>query len=186
MKNNCNLANLIAAVRAVAWPTVKAIFIISGGFLALGACLTTADLLVHPEMLSGMLQHTGSRNFLIAECVGLVLLVCYGLYRNRTETVLKIVGCVIGLGLALGFARYAHWVFKTVPAFGMENMPAIFEVSGLSFGARMGILPVQIGVSLLGVMGICMLLGAVWYGLYETCRYGAKIRQQNAANSPQV
>jgi hypothetical protein len=186
MKNNCNLANLFAAVRAAAWPTVKAIFIIAGGFLALGACLTAADLLVHPEMLSSMLQRTSSRNVLIAECVGLVLLVSYGLCRNRTETLLKIVGCVIGLGLALGFARYAQWVFKTVPAFGMENMPAIFEVSGLSFGARMGILPVQIGVGLLGVMGVCMVLGVIWYGLYETCKYGANVRQQNAANNPQA
>jgi hypothetical protein len=165
---------------------VKGILCVAGAFLALAGAMTVCELMVHPENLSGMLQRSASRNFLITECVAVAGLMGYGLYRNRTETLLKIGGCVIALGLALGFARYAHWVFKTVPAFGMENMPAIFEVSGLSFGARMGILPVQMGVGLLGVMGICMLLGAIWYGLYETCKYGAKVRQQAAANSTQA
>jgi hypothetical protein len=180
MKQNCNLGNLYAAVRATAWPALKGTLLVAAGFLSLAAVMTVTMMVGHPEDMA-RITHGAARNFFIVELVALAGFIAYGLYVDKVQTIFKLVGTVIAMGIASGVVEYVLWLGKTAPAFGWANLPAIFEVTNASWLTHLGLLPGQMLVGGVLMAGVAVVVGLGFYGLSEACKYGAHVREQSQA-----
>jgi hypothetical protein len=177
MKQTCNLGNLYAAVRATAWPALKGALLVAAGFLSLAAVMTVTLMVGHPEEMA-RITHGAARNFFVVELVGLVGLIAYGLFVDKVQTILKLLATVIAMGIASGVVEYVLWLGKTAPEFGWANLPAIFELSNVTWGVRFGLLPMQLCIGLLGLASVVLIVGLIWGVLSNICDYGARVRAQ--------
>jgi hypothetical protein len=177
MKQTCNLGNLYAAVRATAWPALKGALLVAAGFLSLAAVMTVTMMVGHPEDMA-RITHGAARNFFVVELLGLAGLIAYGLYVDKVQTIFKLAATIIGMGIASGVVEYVLWLERTVPEFGWANLPAIFEVSNVTWGVRFGLIPMQLCIGLTLLAGVGLIVGIIWGVFSNICDYGARVRAQ--------
>jgi hypothetical protein len=182
MGPRCSILNLFAALRGAA----SAGWRFAGDAAAAGAelalaltfAVTCLHLASNPEDFGAVLHYPKQ---LAAGLLSFVILLGYGLYRNRVKTICSLVACVLAVGILGGGIFYCHWVNSVTPDFSADNLLALYTVTNVSWSTHLALLPAQFGIGLVALVGTCMCLALVYVGLVETCRYGAKIRQQQAS-----
>jgi hypothetical protein len=173
------MTNLFAAVRGAAvagWRLASEGLAASAEVaLALTFAATCLHLASHPEDLGAALHYP---KHLAAGLVSFAIILGYGLYRDRVKTICSLIACLLAVGILGGGLLYCHWVAAVTPEFGADNILAVYTVTDVSWGTHLALVPAQLGIGLVGLVGTCMCLALVYVGLAETCKYGAKVRHQ--------
>ena len=179
MSHECNSANFLAALRAATGSGLRIAREAADGatdvILALVFVMASVHLAAHPDGFGAVLHYPRQ---LAAGLLSFGVLLAYGLYRNRVKTICSLATCILSVGLIYGVVRYGSWVASVAPEFSSVNLLALYSVSHVSFSTHLLLLPAQIGVGLVVLVGTCMCLALVYFLVAEICRYGVKVRQQ--------
>lgn len=177
MSKSCSIVNLFAAIRAMAWPTFKGISLAVLSFFSFVGIAALLTLAANPNQ--SVFVSVESRYFATAGISSLAGFLLYGLYLDWKPTLIFIGSAVAVLGcLLIGPVLYVQWLASVVPDFALNNLSALFAVSGKTMPVRLELIPAQfvVGLTLLAMASSVVWL--LWGVLALTCEYGASVRDR--------
>jgi hypothetical protein len=177
-KNQCSFANLYAAARHIG----AAIFVFAMGILAMcgiGVLFNAGIQLWHGQPV--YIPDGLARRVLYA--LALLSLIGAVIASFRKMGVGALVGAVIAalvVGLLAGFEVYRAWVRAVIPAC-RDNPLEVFSAGGFPLRVRLELVPIQIFVGCSILLSIAMMGIFVCLVVHEMCQFGARMREEEAA-----